>query len=265
MAELRKEVDQAARLILDASYVVALVGAGMSVESGIPPFRGPGGLWTKYGEPDMRGYDRFLADPKAWWEARLKRDGYRAEFLDSLEQAKPNPGHYALAQLEEMGILKHTITQNVDNLHHAAGSRNVAEIHGNMFKLRCIACSSRWQREEFPIKELPPSCPHCGGLVKSDGVMFGEPIPPDVLDRCQVEADKCDCMLLIGTSAAVYPAAAFPTIIRSKGAPLIEINPLETALSDVCNVVLRAPSGEVLPLIVERIKELLAQRKAGGG
>jgi NAD-dependent deacetylase len=265
MAELSREIDQAARLILDASYVVALVGAGMSVESGIPPFRGPGGLWTKYGEPDMRGYDRFLADPKGWWEARLSRDGYRAEFLDSLEQAKPNPGHHALAQLEDMGVLKHIITQNVDNLHYAAGSRNVAEIHGNMFKLRCIACNSRWQREEFSIKELPPYCPNCGGLVKSDGVMFGEPIPPDVLERCQVEAGKCDCMLLIGTSATVYPAAAFPNIVRSKGAPLVEINPLETTLSDVCNVVLRAPSAEVLPPIVERIKELFAQRKPGGG
>lgn len=120
-----------ARLLHEAKYVLALVGAGMSVESGIPPFRGPGGLWAKYGEPDMRGYDRFLADPKGWWESILKREGYASELVEGIERAKPNPGHYALAELEEMGILKYIITQNVDNLHYAAGSKNVAEIHGN--------------------------------------------------------------------------------------------------------------------------------------
>lgn len=253
-----EEVEKAARLIVKASYVIALVGAGMSVESGIPPFRGPGGLWTKYGEPDMRGYDRFLADPKGWWEARLKREGYGRELVDKISQAKPNPGHHALAELEEMGVLKHIITQNVDNLHQAAGSKKVAEIHGNLYKLRCISCNSRFERDDFPLEELPPLCPQCGGLVKSDGVMFGEPIPPDVLERCQEETAKCDCMLLIGTSAVVYPAAAFPTMAMSQGACLIEINPLETPLSSRCDAVIRGPSGEALPTLVKRIKELRA-------
>ena len=254
--ELEREIGKASRLIAMSKHVVALIGAGMSVESGIPPFRGPGGLWTKYGEPDMRGYQRFLADPKGWWEARMKPEGAGAELMGPLEQAKPNPGHYALAELERMGFLKYIITQNVDNLHRAAGSINVAEIHGNMFKLRCISCNSRFDRDNFLIEELPPHCPNCGGIVKSDGVMFGEPIPRDVLHICDEQAEMCDCMLLIGTSAVVYPAAGLPDIARTRHASIIEVNPLETPLSDMCDVKLRGPSGEVLPRLVERVKEL---------
>ncbi len=258
MAELGEEIEKAARLLHEAKYVLALVGAGMSVESGIPPFRGPGGLWTKYGEPDMRGYDRFLADPKGWWESIIKREGYASELVEGIERAKPNQGHYALAELEEMGVLKYIITQNVDNLHYAAGSKNVAEIHGNILKLRCISCGHRYERDEINAEVLPPLCPDCGGYIKTDGVMFGEPIPPDVLKCCEDETEKCDCMLLIGTSAQVYPAAAFPSTVRRRGGALIEINPYDTALTNSCEVVLRDPSGESLPLIVERIKALLA-------
>lgn len=261
MAEFREEIEKAARLILKAKYVVALVGAGISVKSGIPPFRGPGGLWTKYGEPDMRGYDRFLADPKGWWETHLKREGYISELIDTITKAKPNPGHYALAELETMGILKHTITQNVDNLHCAAGSKSLSEIHGNMFKLRCISCNCRFEMGEISMAELPPHCPNCGGIVKTDGVMFGEPIPPDVLERCHEETAKCDCMLLIGTSATVYPAAAFPSLARRQGASFIEINPYETPLTNACEAVLRGPSADSLPIIVERVKELLTESR----
>ncbi len=168
MAELREEIEKAARLLMESKYVVVLVGAGMSVESGIPPFRGPGGLWTKYGEPDMRGYDRFLADPKGWWESILKREGYASELVDGIAQAKPNQGHYALAELEEMGILKYIITQNVDNLHYAAGSKNIAEIHGNILKLRCVSCGHRFERGEISVEMLSPLCPDCGWFIKTD-------------------------------------------------------------------------------------------------
>jgi NAD-dependent deacetylase len=249
-------VEKAARLLLQAKYAISLVGAGISVESGIPPFRGPGGLWTKYGEPDGRSFDRFLDDPKGWWQTYRKREGYVAELVDTIEKADPNPAHHALVDLEKMGILKHTISQNVDNLHVRAGSKELSEIHGNMFKLRCISCNRRFEMEEISLEELPPHCPHCGGLVKTDGVMFGEPIPPRVLDRCHSEVEKCDCMLLVGTSTTVYPAAGFPAAAARHGAHLIESNLYETPLSEMCEVVLRGPSAECLPPLVERIKEL---------
>jgi NAD-dependent deacetylase len=152
--------------------------------------------------------------------------------------------------MEDGGWLKHIITQNIDNLHQLAGSRNIIEIHGNRTKLRCIQCNTRWPLDEFPIDELPPHCPACAGLVKGDTVMFGEPIPRDVLDECVEQARLCDCMLLIGTSAVVYPAAQFPVDVKRAGGALIEINPNETPLADMADVVVRANAGDSLPKIV---------------
>ena len=248
-------VKAAATLILSADYVVVLTGAGVSVESGIPPFRGPGGIWTRFGEPPMDGYQRFLADPKSWWEGRLK-PGRRRGLGVSILDAKPNPGHYALAEMEEVGILRAVITQNIDNLHTAAGSRNVLEIHGNVHKLRCVKCGARFPRNGFDLSELPPRCPRCGGVVKGDTVMFGEPIPQDVLSRCMEEAERCDCMLVVGTSAAVYPAAGLPLIVKRRGGALIEVNPRTSELNSLCDVCIRAPSGEALPKIVSALKGL---------
>lgn len=254
-AELEAAVGEAARLVLNARHVVALVGAGLSVESGIPPFRGQGGLWDKYGEPDMRGYQRFLEDPKRWWQERMASPAQQ-ELVVALTMAKPNPGHLALKEMEELGSLKHIITQNIDNLHQEAGSHNISEIHGNASKLRCTACNARWPLAEFSFEELPVECPQCGGLVKSDTVMFGEPIPPDVLDECVRQTRLCDCMLLVGTSAVVYPAAGFPLEVKMGGGKLIEVNPEETELTRQCEVVLRAPAGTALPLLVERLREM---------
>ena len=255
---LTDAIDSAARLLNDSSYVVALVGAGLSTESGIPTFRGPGGLWTKLGEPSMRGYQQFLDDPAAWWrhQADEQADPARTEFRDAIDRAEPNPGHFALAELEDMGILKLTITQNVDNLHFRAGSRSVAEIHGNRTKLRCIGCESRWPRNEFPVEEYPPTCPECNGLVKGDTVMFGEPIPGGVLDVCFQETALSDCMIVAGTSATVYPAASFPETVKQRGGRLIEANPNQTPLTGLCDAVLRGPTGDTLPRVVERVREL---------
>jgi NAD-dependent deacetylase len=247
---------EAARLLMEASYVVALTGAGMSVESGIPPFRGPGGIWTKYGEPPMDQYQQFLADPKKYWLERTQPSGPMAEFREVLLKASPNPGHYALAELESMGVVKSIITQNIDNLHQAAGSRNIIEIHGNATLLRCISCQTQYKRNEIPLDELPPKCPRCQGIVKYDTVMFGEPIPPDVLMRCEQETEMCDCMLVIGTSATVYPAAAFPQHVASRGHPLIEVNLYESALTGICRISLKGPSGEVLPKLVQEVRKL---------
>jgi len=246
-----QEVEQAAKLLVEAEYTIALTGAGMSVESGIPPFRGPGGLWTKYGEPPMNGFQIFLADPKKAWEERLARQD--DELFAPLRTAKPNPGHFALSELEAMGLLRFVITQNVDDLHRQAGQVALGEIHGNFKLIRCLECGERFKWDEVDLEELPPHCPRCQGLLKSDTVSFGEPIPADVLAECFAESERCDCMLVAGTSATVYPAAQFPLDVRERGGALIEVNPYDTELTPHCTVSLRGPSGLVLPQLVTRI------------
>jgi len=255
-ADENVDIDHAATLVLRARHVVALTGAGMSVESGIPPFRGPGGLWTKHGEPPMNGYQRFLADPKKAWQDRLSPSGPMRELWATLQTAQPNPGHHALVQLEQLGVLRCLITQNIDNLHRAAGSQHVAEIHGNVLLIRCIECGSRFGRDEISMAQLPPHCPRCAGLLKSDTVSFGEPIPADVLAQCIEQSDRCDCMLVAGTSATVYPAAQFPLEVRQRGGELIEINLYDSELTPYCTTSLRGASGVMLPRLVQRIAQL---------
>jgi NAD-dependent deacetylase len=161
----------------------------------------------------------------------------------------------ALAEMERMGLIKALITQNIDNLHIKAGSVNILEIHGNSKKLRCTVCSARFPRDDFDLSVLPPRCPSCGGVVKGDTVMFGEPIPAEVLRDCIEETERSDCMLVVGTSGAVVPAASLPYIVKRKGGTLVEVNPLQSELSYMCDVCVRAPSGEALPLLVSRLKE----------
>ena len=242
---------KAAQDILSSRKTIALTGAGISVESGIRPFRGPGGLWTEKGEPSMDGYRRFRNDPEAYWRRRLEE---KSEFGISIRDSKPNPGHLALAELEKMNILKYLVTQNIDNLHLAAGSKNVLEIHGNGNYLRCIDCSDKWHVNDFKIESIPPRCPQCGGVVKTDTVMFGEPIPSKVLNRCFEEADQSDCMIVAGTSATVTPAANLPLIVRRNGGALIEVNIRESEISAICDVNIFAQSGEALPRLVTELK-----------
>jgi NAD-dependent deacetylase len=250
------DLDAAARCLLEARYVIALTGAGLSVESGIPPFRGPNGLWTRYGEPPMNGYERFLADPKRAWEDRMNPSGPMRELWDALTSAEPNPGHHALVELEDMDVVRATITQNVDNLHRVAGSRRLLEIHGNATLIRCIQCMARFERDEIDFAVLPPWCPRCNGLLKSDTVSFGEPIPPDVLEACSSEADRADCMLVAGTSATVYPAAGFPIAIAERGGDLIEVNPYPSDLSPLCRITLAGTAADMLPALVDRVRTL---------
>jgi NAD-dependent deacetylase len=201
----------------------------------------------------MDGWDQFNADPKAWWEAALERRHQNTEFAQALEAAQPNAGHIAMARLEEMGRLAHIITQNIDNLHQRAGSAAITEIHGNRFKVRCMNCGNRGPMEHVSLETLPPTCLDCGGILKNDTVMFGEPIPSDALRECYVQAASADLFLVVGTSAVVYPAAEFPVMAKRRGAPLVEINPEETALSDLADVIVRAPAGQALSAIVERL------------
>jgi len=248
------DIETAARLIKSSRYVIALSGAGISVESGIRPFRGPGGLWTEHGEPPMDGYQRFMRDPKGHWEEIVKRTTQTGEFARTIASAKPNEAHIALAEMEKMGILKYLITQNIDNLHIAAGSKNVAEIHGNTQKLRCIECNARYARGEISLDVLPPRCPKCNGVIKSDTVMFGEPIPADVLRICQRESMKADCMITVGTSAYVYPAAGFPLEVKRRGGRLIEVNLYESELTPLCDVSLRGKATESMARLVNALR-----------
>jgi NAD-dependent deacetylase len=250
------EIHKAAEAIVASRYCIALVGAGISVESGIPPFRGAGGLWTKHGEPPMDGYQRLMRDPAAYWQQMLARRESADEFARAIDAAQPNPAHIALAELESAGHLKHTISQNIDNLHFVAGSRSVTEIHGNRTKLRCVACGARWPFEEFVITEVPPPCPKCGGVVKSDTVMFGETIPQAAIRACYAESEKADMMIIAGTSAAVTPAAWFPALVLERGGTLVEVNTDETPFSEYCVAVLRGPAGELLPQLVDRVSVL---------
>jgi NAD-dependent protein deacetylase/lipoamidase len=248
-----REIQAAAEALLKARYPIALTGAGMSVESGIPAFRGPGGLWTKYGEPPMNGYQIFLADPKKAWQERLSRRN--DELFAPLQKAKPNPGHLALAELETLGVLRFVITQNIDDLHRQAGQKSLAEIHGNWKLIRCIECLSRFGREEINLEALPPKCPKCGGLLKSDTVSFGEPIPTDVLNLCAEHSSRADLVIVAGTSATVYPAAGFAIEVKERGGTLIEVNLYESEITRVCDLSLRGGSAEVLPRLTSAVIE----------
>jgi NAD-dependent deacetylase len=282
MENIEQTIKKAAKDILGSTYAIALTGAGISTESGIPDFRGPSGVWTRNPEAERRAYrsyDKFKEDPKAWWEERLTSPSV----LGDLEKAMPNQGHYALAELESMGILKCVITQNVDALHEKAGNKNLLEYHGSILKLRCVSCGSRSRRDEFDLEglmvenRLPPICPKCGGIIKTDGVAFGEPIPGDVAQQSLGEARKCDLMLICGTSAVVYPFAQLPRFARQRKkeaeretgtalhalekpltATIIEVNAEPTPLTEeaISDYLIEGKTSEILPKLVAEIKRL---------
>jgi len=259
-------IKRAAADLAGSSYAIALTGAGVSTESGIPDFRGPSGIWTKDPEAEKRAYQsyaKFQRSPKEYWEDRLTGPS----LLGDLDKMAPNPGHHALAELERMGILKYVITQNIDNLHQKAGNKNVLDYHGNVSKLRCISCGARFEAKEFDPQrlwregQLPPLCPKCGGVIKLDVVHFHEPIPTDMAQQSLEEAGKCDLMLICGTSAVVYPFAMLPRLAKQrqpggeKETVLIEINAEPTPLTEakVSDYLIQGKTGQILPKIVEEV------------
>jgi NAD-dependent deacetylase len=258
------EIELAAAAILHHRHAVCLTGAGMSVESGIRPFRGPGGLWTEHGEPALDDYQRFVRDPKAYWEALVQPEGFLAELYSALHAAHPHVGHAAIAEMERLGLLAFTITQNIDDLHRQAGSSRLAEIHGNYTLVRCLQCGRRVAKESVNTDVLPPRCRRCGGLLKSDIVVFGEPIPDDVAKTCIDEIDSADCLLMVGTSAYVYPAAGFPHHVKSKGGTTIEVGPHPTEITSDCDIVVRGTATEVLPCLLELMKARIGTTTSNG-
>jgi len=235
----------ATEIISAKNNTIALTGAGISVASGVPPFRGPGGVWEKYDVEEYGTIDAFYRRPEKAWEM-LKG------FKEVIEKARPNPAHLALARLETLGRLRTIITQNVDGLHQEAGNTNVIEFHGNNRWIVCLKCNRRYPTAEVSTATLPPYCT-CGGVLKPDAVFFGEKIPYEALSSSFAEANNCSVVLVIGTSAVVEPAASIPSIARRARAKIIEINP-ERALSS--DIYLQGPAEEILPMLVDEVISL---------
>jgi NAD-dependent deacetylase len=236
-----------------ARHVAALTGAGISIESGIPPFRGKGGLWERFDPMEVAHIDAFLADPARVWKVLVKN------LKDVIDRARPNDGHKGLARLEAMGILQTVITQNIDGLHQMAGNTDVIEFHGSFAWQRCLQCDQRIRTSQVDASVLPPRC-RCGGILRPDAVFFGEMIPPVALWRAQETAAHCDVMLVIGTSAVVQPAASMPIIARQSGAVVIEINPEPTPLTGtISNYLIQGRAGEVMNAILSGLAPTTAR------
>jgi NAD-dependent deacetylase len=243
-------IAQAAELISGARRGLALTGAGVSAESGIPTFRGAGGLWTRYDPVKVASIEYFMADPSAYWN--VSKDRGRVALA-----ARPNPGHHALAALEAGGRLVAVVTQNTDGLHQDSGSRTVIEVHGSSRTVQCLECGNREPRSEVQARldvEMPPRCGICGGtFLKPTVVLFGEPLPQEAIQQAFTLARQADVMLVVGSSLVVYPAAEIPLVAVRSGAQLIVINAEPTPFDELAAVVVRGKSGEVLPEIVKLI------------
>ena len=235
---------RAAELLKGASRGVALTGAGVSAESGIPTFRGAGGLWAKYDPIKVASINTFMADPKAYWLVARERG-------PAVLAAEPNPGHYALAGLEQSGHLVAVVTQNTDGLHQDAGSVRVIELHGSGRTVQCLDCGTRESRSDVQQRlelEMPPRCRVCGGtFLKPTVVLFGEPMPQDAMAEATQLAEAADVMLVVGSSLLVYPAADIPLVAVRAGATLIVVNAEPTPLDVLAEVVIRGKAGEILP------------------
>jgi NAD-dependent deacetylase len=230
--------------------VVVLTGAGISAESGVPTFRGAGGLWRQYKPEELATPEAFAANPRLVWEWYLWR-------RQLIAQADLNPGHFALVALENLLKDDFTlITQNVDGLHRQAGSRNPIELHGNIFVNRCSNCSDRFPDDALNFDNLPPVCPRCQGEIRPDVVWFGESLNPVNIEDAFTKSRQATLFLSIGTSAMVHPAASLPMLAKESVALLIEINPDSTPLTPMADFAIRSSSAEALPPLVEKIRRL---------
>jgi NAD-dependent deacetylase len=247
---MHKQVEQAAGALASARQAIALTGAGISVESGIPPFRGKGGLWEKIDPMKYAHISAYERDPAEVWKVlfmALKAD---------LEKARPNEGHLGLFRLEQLGLLNTIITQNIDGLHQQAGNQDVIEFHGTFASQSCMTCRQCIDSNRVDLAQLPPRC-SCGGTLRPDVVMFGEPIDTANLYRARMLASTCDVMLVVGTSATVEPAAYLPIVAKRSGATIIEINPNCTPLSDgISDIALLGPAGEMMSQLVAAVGQL---------
>ncbi|GAB4479918.1 MAG: NAD-dependent protein deacetylase [Anaerolineae bacterium] len=254
---LEQPIEQAARLISQAKLLVVSSGAGISKESGIPTFRDAlTGLWAKYNPEELATRRGFRRNPDLVWSWYMMR-------RDMLAEARPNPGHYAVAELERLLPRVVVLTQNIDGLHIQAGSSDVVELHGSIRRFKCF---DNCRGDPTPVdletldysRETAPRCPHCGtGYVRPDVVWFGEMLPAGAVERAFNLAALCDVMLVVGTSGTVQPAASLPVEAKQGGARVIEVNPEPGMITPYADIFLQGPSGEVLPRVVAALRAIL--------
>ncbi len=249
------DVDFAADLVASSTFCVALTGAGISTESGIPDFRGPQGVWTK--DPDaarLSNIQAYVSDPEVRrraWQLRLEHPAWTAQ---------PNEGHLALAEMQKLGVVSMLVTQNIDGLHLAAGSPpdNTVEIHGTIVEVACLSCGDRGPMatalDRVRAGKHDPPCLLCGGLLKSATVSFGQNLDPSDVERSTAAAVSCDVFVAVGTSLTVYPVAELPSLAIDSGASLIVINAEPTPFDDRAETVIRAPAGRTLSAIAKKVR-----------
>ena len=248
------DIEKVAEWLRDADAIVILTGAGISTESGIPDFRGPQGVWTKNPAAEKTATLQYSVS-----DVEVRKQAWRNRVEGNFWTAEPNAGHRALAELERKASVHTIVTQNVDGLHHAAGSsaEKIVEIHGNVREVKCLECEWRAPMEtaldRVRAGEEDPECPDCGGILKSATISFGENLVPDDLMRSQAAAASADVFLAIGTSLTVYPAAGLPEVALSRGARLVIMNAQETPFDAVADAVFRDQLGDLLPELVEKI------------
>lgn len=247
-------IREAAAIMVSSRLTLALTGAGVSVESGIPDFRSAEGLWAKYDPAEYATIDAFRRNPDKVWN--MLRD-----MEDLVKNAHPNAAHIGISELERMGFLHQVITQNIDNLHQEGGSRNVIEYHGNSSTFSCIWCGKSYTRDEIG-EEPTPRCV-CRKPLKPDVIFFGEAIPVEALDRSFELASKADVVMIVGTSAQVSPANTIPVLAKERGAKLIEVNKEETHLSgSVTDVFLKGSAGAIIPALVDAVRKAAVRGQA---
>lgn len=242
------KIQEVADLLSKSKYAVTFTGAGISVESGIPPFRGEDGIYNKY-DPAALDIDYFYSNTAKSWAV------IKEIFYDIFEKKLPNSGHHTLAKWESEGLIKALITQNIDNLHQEAGSSNIFEFHGNSGRFVCLKCNSTFETKNIKMTTEPPKCSKCGGLLKPDFIFFGEGIPHEAYNKSIQAAQNCDLMFIIGSSGEVSPANSLPIIAKDHGAKIIEINKEKSLYTDkISDIVILGKAGEILPKIDALLK-----------
>ncbi len=231
---------KAAKLLQKSHFTIAFTGAGISVESGIPPFRGEHGLWNKY-NPEVLNLEYYLENQEKCWFV------IREIFYDFFADSKPNAAHYVLAKMEEERFLNSIITQNIDNLHQEAGSKTIHEFHGNSKKLKCLKCERIYGIEDFDFKNIPPKCKIDDEILKPDFIFFGEGIPKEAYNNSFADAKKAEVCIIIGSTGEVMPASYIPHTAKQNGATIIEINPEESMFTkQLTDIHLKGKAGEIL-------------------
>jgi NAD-dependent deacetylase len=245
---ISETMKDAAKIISDAEYMIALTGAGVSRESNVPTFRGADGLWRNYDPMELATPQAFARNPKLVWEWYSWRQGLIAA-------CEPNPAHTTITEWEVNGILNYLITQNVDGLHRQAGSDNVLEVHGDLWATKCTSCDYHG-RLDSPAESIP-LCPECNGMLRPDVVWFGESLDSRIMTRVHEELASADVCLVVGTSALIQPAASFPIVVKHSGGKIVEVNIDRTPLTPVSDVHVSGKAGEVLPELDQLLRHLI--------